>query len=592
MPTTMPTTFPCWTRALYSWSGETKGDLGFVEGDWIECLNAGDGNFWYGRLKRNHTAGCFPSNYVEVLQPARTPSPLQNAMDDLINSLNRLGTERPYSPVERPLEYAQKMETQIARIHMTSPDLSSVGSVFSAAETSSSATTVSKKSVLKKVMSTFKRETVDEVPVERSTTPNHLDMRRKAEQLRTRGTKLCFAVQIVNNMEEERVDYSTVNFSLIDKTSRSTVLTPAFSHRPAQFARKVLCRPYANDVQRLRAIFTWMTETKAIEACFDFSVPYTTDVFSAPRANAVEMAYIVQEMCESINVQCEVVVGSVRGVLHAWNAVFVREWRMIDTAQRPFEPFYFLTPPTNLIYSHHPLNPQHQYLPMELSAFVLDNLPHAFPAYFTNRLKLPDDFHLATHCTAAEPFCIDVCVPPEVECLAEVETSSFVCGPEGDMVESGTVSTPGLAQIIWVDDRRIARIKCFLPDSYGTLRIYAGCKRLLTASENPFKLALALPLEHGSPGYAFVQRIPNPQAQKYDIYIKQPQFLELRLASVYSFTMLQHHDRPAKLAIQSPGGKLHRSLHIKINEVGIWRGVIYNDRAAQWSAFAQWQALE
>ncbi|RTE69046.1 hypothetical protein BHE90_016571 [Fusarium euwallaceae] len=40
----LPTRFPYWCRAIYSWGGESKHDLGFIQGDVIECLNAGDGS--------------------------------------------------------------------------------------------------------------------------------------------------------------------------------------------------------------------------------------------------------------------------------------------------------------------------------------------------------------------------------------------------------------------------------------------------------------------------------------------------------------------------------------------------------------------
>ncbi|ODV89732.1 hypothetical protein CANCADRAFT_19193, partial [Tortispora caseinolytica NRRL Y-17796] len=53
-----------WCRAKYSWSGEQERDLGFVEGDMIECLSTGDGLWWTGRLKRNRAVGLFPSNFV------------------------------------------------------------------------------------------------------------------------------------------------------------------------------------------------------------------------------------------------------------------------------------------------------------------------------------------------------------------------------------------------------------------------------------------------------------------------------------------------------------------------------------------------
>ncbi|UKZ70276.1 uncharacterized protein TrAtP1_011268 [Trichoderma atroviride] len=80
-PPPLPSRFPCWCRAIYSWGGESKRDLGFIEGDLIECLNAGDGSWWVGRLFRDRrTVGSFPSNFVEVLpedfRPTKTPSPV------------------------------------------------------------------------------------------------------------------------------------------------------------------------------------------------------------------------------------------------------------------------------------------------------------------------------------------------------------------------------------------------------------------------------------------------------------------------------------------------------------------------------------
>ena len=70
----LPTRFPCWVRATYSWGGESKKDLGFVEGDLIECLNAGDGSWWMGRSRRDKRAmGLFPSNFVKVLDQSFTP---------------------------------------------------------------------------------------------------------------------------------------------------------------------------------------------------------------------------------------------------------------------------------------------------------------------------------------------------------------------------------------------------------------------------------------------------------------------------------------------------------------------------------------
>lgn len=61
-------------KAVYSWRGEQPDDLGFVEGDIIEVVNYGDGNWWFGRLKRNKMMGHFPSNYVEELESQTSPT--------------------------------------------------------------------------------------------------------------------------------------------------------------------------------------------------------------------------------------------------------------------------------------------------------------------------------------------------------------------------------------------------------------------------------------------------------------------------------------------------------------------------------------
>ncbi|KAK7220412.1 hypothetical protein V2G26_008415 [Clonostachys chloroleuca] len=74
-PPPVPVRFPCWCRAVYSWGGESKRDLGFIEGDLIECLNAGDGSWWVGRLYRDRrSVGSFPSNFVEVLPAEFRPT--------------------------------------------------------------------------------------------------------------------------------------------------------------------------------------------------------------------------------------------------------------------------------------------------------------------------------------------------------------------------------------------------------------------------------------------------------------------------------------------------------------------------------------
>ncbi|BDD58740.1 hypothetical protein MAP00_003996 [Monascus purpureus] len=98
----LPTKFPCWCRAVYSWGGETKKDLGFVEGDLIECLNAGDGQWWTGRLRRDRRmVGLFPSNFVEVLGEEFVP----------VNRTTSPMVKPASSPITNPISGPKKQKT-------------------------------------------------------------------------------------------------------------------------------------------------------------------------------------------------------------------------------------------------------------------------------------------------------------------------------------------------------------------------------------------------------------------------------------------------------------------------------------------------
>ncbi|OEJ88326.1 Cytokinesis protein 3 [Hanseniaspora osmophila] len=63
---------PFTVKATYSWSGEQKLDLGFLEGDIIEVSKI-KGMWFYGRLLRNKKTGSFPANYVELF---KKPEPI------------------------------------------------------------------------------------------------------------------------------------------------------------------------------------------------------------------------------------------------------------------------------------------------------------------------------------------------------------------------------------------------------------------------------------------------------------------------------------------------------------------------------------
>lgn len=69
----MNTTLPFKVKAKYGWSGQTKEDLGFLEGDIMEVTRV-TGDWYYGKLLRNKKCmGYFPHNFVVILEERKTP---------------------------------------------------------------------------------------------------------------------------------------------------------------------------------------------------------------------------------------------------------------------------------------------------------------------------------------------------------------------------------------------------------------------------------------------------------------------------------------------------------------------------------------
>jgi transglutaminase/protease-like cytokinesis protein 3 len=281
-----------------------------------------------------------------------------------------------------------------------------------------------------------------------------------------------------------------------------------------------------------------------------------------------------------------------------------------------------------------------------------------------------------------------ICVPPDVECAAEVEAPAFARDADGDVFESGEiVKKRALAQPDWIRGQKRFTIKALLPgdEGQGVLKIYAGKKGLMHSSKDiPHPLALALPIIHTgeNPPYEFLIRHPTPHAQRHDLYVMQPQCQRLAINNTFVFAVRQHpssplstsfdgsaggraspvsirpssalsmvsssyggsnasttsvdgftastsalsssksmggREKPAKLAIQSPSGKILRLMRkadhmistssnadsategnpdgsvwetvIKIGERGVWRGLVLADRSARWCVFCEWECF-
>jgi len=511
----------------------------------------------------------------------------------------------------------------------------------------------------------------------------------------------------------EPTDFASGNLVLVDKSARFVNSIP-LGTTPATLAQGYVCRPYRSDVQRLRAIFTWVSERISWEDDFEGDMD-TRHVLQSKRGCSQEIAIVVAEMCASVGLHAEVVRGylktpgepldleSVARPNHFWNAVIVEgEWRIMDCSlagptnpkraqysnagSQVAETWYFLARPMEICYSHVPLLPEQQHICPPQPHEVLMALPCTTPTYFKHRMHVADFDTSLLNLDNLEMAHVYIEVPEDVECVAEVEARAYSQDADGDFFESGDlVKKPALAQVEWVAGQKRYTVKALLPgdEGHGVLKVYAGPRGLMVSNSyfsndattngfqhsnklNPHALALGLPITHtgANPPYSFLTLHPTPHAQRHDLYVAQPQCANIALNNTFVFTVRQHPSstgklpepspaiqgrsspnpfarpasamsmqsmsasgsnytnpsqsssgsssstsmKPAKLAIQTPSGKIIRltrkSEHmtgtsdsdgsswetvIKIGEKGTWRGLVLADRSARWCVFAQWE---
>lgn len=496
------------------------------------------------------------------------------------------------------------------------------------------------------------------------------------------------------------INYQAINLGQVDKNTRFVANLPPMT-TAITLATTYVCRPYRSDVQRLRAIFTYVAEKILWEEDFEGDVD-TRHIIQSGRACAKEVAVLVMEMCSAVGITCEVVRGYLKtpGEIpemsimprsnHWWNAVAVDgEWRMMDCSlAAPSNPkraaysavgssmadgWWFLARPTEICWTHIPEHHGQQHICPPVAHEILLNLPCACPPFFRNEIQMFDYNSSLTRIEDLEMVHINFNVPEDVEVAAEVEVRAFTRDPDGDVFESGeTVKKRALAQAEWFNGVKRFTVKALLPgdEGQGILKIYAGKRGLMHSIKDiPHPLAFALPIIHTgeNPEYEFVTRHPTPHAQRHDIYVVQPQCQRLALNNTFVFAIRQHpssagastltpssnpgnvspipfvrpssamsmtassasgsnpstassgypgNKKPAKLAIQTPGGKILRLMRkddrkgvgagtarasdeeasdggtwetiIKCSEKGTWRGLVLADRTARWCVFAEW----
>lgn len=317
---------------------------------------------------------------------------------------------------------------------------------------------------------------------------------------------------------ERPADFDAANLSLVDKAARFISNPPPFT-TPESLANHHVCRPYRSDVQRLRAIFTWVSEKIAWEHPSGplgggiEGGPDTRSVIAQRRGNPEDVAALVLGMCNAVGITCEIARGYLKapGELldvetcpkpnHWWNAVIVDgEWRFMDCSlASPTHPrrvmysssplgqadfFWFLTKPSQFCWTHIPILAEQQHIVPPLPMPILLALPCACPPFFKHGLQMVNFDTSLTRIEDLEVAQVELSVPADVECFAEVEVRGFAVDQDGDVYDTGDViKKRALCQVVWENGIKTYRVKAVLPgdEGQGVLKIYAGKRGLIVS---------------------------------------------------------------------------------------------------------------
>ncbi len=232
-----------------------------------------------------------------------------------------------------------------------------------------------------------------------------------------------------------------VNFELIDQHALDA---PEWAEESVESLAAYLIEPAQNDLEKVRAIFRWITHNIAYDreglragirgdqsaegalasrkvVCEGYS-----RLFKAlGHLAGLEVAYITGWVRE------ERAAAFLEGTTpledpnyHAWNAVRIGgDWYLLDTTWADdnaiVEEFFFLTPPDQLIYTHFPRNPIWQLLEIPITREEFTELLLVRPSFF--RYNLEPISQLRPTIETRHSITITISAPEDIQLSARLE---------------------------------------------------------------------------------------------------------------------------------------------------------------------------
>ncbi|KAJ1964674.1 hypothetical protein GGI12_001276 [Dipsacomyces acuminosporus] len=436
-------------------------------------------------------------------------------------------------------------------------------------------------------------------------------------------------------------------------------------------------RPFNKPIERVRAAFVWIAsnvqyDASAPDSAEEFEHSETPNmVIQRKRSRGPGFAYLFDAMMNALGIESHTVRGYLRQPLdsyqgtvlpeanHVWNAVCIDgEYRLVDTAcaakshllnlQSKTDAWFFMASPKELIFTHFPLAPGHQFVDPVVPLPVFWMLPYVRPSYFQCKVKLLNLPHIPRIEVKDDE------VRPLVLCLRDSTLGVFAEVELHDANGSGRIVArqPLLAQCMDYKGKRMVKILVGVrgSDVHGFVKVYCGTrvpllprrpgeeaappspgkaqkmlgflhgkdkrtsagdytrikdvdeegniKTIATSKTHP--LACMLPIFHtGRPNApSFVQpnaAIPN------EFYIKEPTDADFRQGESINFHLLPVGDeRLFHLQLRSPSGQQYKFvyqpsdqgyiLRHTVKERGAWI-IVYHTDTEGWLPIASYNCL-
>ncbi len=212
-------------------------------------------------------------------------------------------------------------------------------------------------------------------------------------------------------------DFSApLNYSY-QEIDRHALNVPSSAEGSVQGLAAYLMQPAKNDREKARAIFRWITENidYNVAVFFGGGIGDTNsgDVLKSRKSICYGYSDLFLSLAREMGLQVVRISGYGKGygyqpgrnftgpANHAWNGVLINgSWYLMDSTWgagyvsgegryvRRFDDHYFLTPPSQFIYSHFPEDARWQLLDKPVSKQEFENLVYLEPDFFNLGLKV------------------------------------------------------------------------------------------------------------------------------------------------------------------------------------------------------------